>query len=86
MVTLSLPAREPLSDADQKKAAVSYVHEAWAEARYDGVDGDCMAQACLFSALSELVGTYGEEAAAQFADGLAKRIKNGEFSIDRHRQ
>jgi hypothetical protein len=86
MVTLSLPAREQLSDAEQKKAAVGYVHEAWAEARYDGVDGDCMAQACLFSALTELVATYGEEAAARFTDGLSARIKNGEFSIELNRQ
>jgi hypothetical protein len=33
-------------------------------------------------ALSELVSTYGENAAAQYADGLAKRILNGEFSLD----
>jgi hypothetical protein len=30
--------------------------------------------------------TYGEEAAAQFAEGLALRIRNGEFSIDSARQ
>jgi len=27
------------------------------------------------------VSTYGEEAAAHFAEGLAVRIRNGEFSL-----
>jgi hypothetical protein len=73
-------------DHEQKRAALGYLHEAWAEARIDGIDGDCLAQACLFAALAELVTTYGEEAAAQFADGLAGRIRNGEFSLAPPRQ
>jgi hypothetical protein len=81
-----LAPREPISDHEQKTAAIGYVHEAWAEARLDGIDGDCMAQACLFAALSEFVATYGEDATARFAEGLAKRISNGEFSIGSLRQ
>lgn len=72
---------EFLSDKDQKIAALNYLHEAWAEALHDGIDGDCIAQACLFSALNELVTTYGEEATAKFTDGLSARIRNGEFSL-----
>ena len=68
-------------DHEQKRVALNYLNEAWTEARLDGIDGDCLAQACLFTALAELVTTYGEEAAASFADGLAKRIRNGEFSL-----
>lgn len=79
-------AREPVADHDQKKVALGYVHEAWAEARLDGIDGDCMAQACLFAALIEFVTTYGEEPAAVFAEGLSARIRNGEFSLDLSRQ
>jgi hypothetical protein len=45
-----------------------------------------MAQACLFTAFAELVSTYGEDAAATYADGLSQRIRNGEFSLDRARQ
>jgi hypothetical protein len=71
---------------EQKMAALGYLNEAWAEARLDGIDGDCMAQACLFAAISEFVSTYGEDAAARFAEGLANRIHNGEFSIDLARQ
>jgi hypothetical protein len=74
------------SDHEQKRAALGYLHEAWAEARHEGIDGDCLAQACLFKAFAEFVSTYGEEAAATFAEGLAKRIRNGEFSLALARQ
>jgi hypothetical protein len=73
-------ARDPLPDHEQKQAALSYLNEAWAEARHDGVDGDCLAQASLFAAFAELVGTYGEDAVAKFVEGLPVRVRNGEFS------
>ena len=79
-------AREPMPDHEQKQAALSYLNEAWAEARHEGVDGDCLAQASLFAALAELVTTYGEDAAAKYADTLSKRIRNGEFSVEIARQ
>jgi hypothetical protein len=79
-------AREPLPDNEQKKAALSYLNEAWADARHDGVDGDCLAQASLFAALAELVGTYGEEAVAKFVEGIPGRVRNGEFSISLAKQ
>jgi hypothetical protein len=80
------PATDPVADQEQKRVALGYLQEAWAEARLDGIDGDCLAQASLFMTLAELVGTYGEEAAAEYANGLAARIRNGEFSLDRPRQ
>ena len=67
-------------------AALNYVQEAWAEERLDGIDDDCMAMTCLFAAFAELVGTYGEEAAAKYAESLSKRIRNGEFTLDRSPQ
>lgn len=82
----SIGPREPASDREQKLVALGYLQEAWAEARHDGIDGDCLAQACLFAALAEFVSTYGEEAAAAFTDGLGARIRNGEFSIEQPRQ
>lgn len=82
----STNAREPISDREQKIVALGYLQEAWAEARLDGIDGDCLAQACLFAALAEFVTTYGEEAAASFTDGLSARIRNGEFSLEQPRQ
>jgi len=78
--------RAPVPDHEQKRVALGYLQEAWAEARLDGIDGDCLAQACLFVAMAEFVTTYGEEAAATFAERLGARIRNGEFSLDQHRQ
>ena len=74
--------RGSLPDHEQKQAALDLLQEAWVEARLSGVDGDCMAQVCLFTAFSELVSTYGEDAAARYAEGLPKRIANGEFSVE----
>ena len=86
-IAMRMPsARGSVPEHEQKQAAIGYLHEAWAEARLDGIDADCMAQACLFAALSELVTTYGEDATARFAEGLSKRIANGEFSVGSARQ
>jgi hypothetical protein len=81
-----VPAPKPVAEHEQKQVALAYLREAWAEARLDGVEDDCLAQACLFTALAELVSTYGEDAAATFAEGLSGRIRNGEFSVDLSRQ
>jgi hypothetical protein len=67
--------------ADQRRAAYSYVSEAFAEGRYDGIDGDCLAHAALFAAFVELVATYGEDPVAKFAERLAERVKAGEYSL-----
>jgi len=81
-----IQAPEAAPEHEQKRAALGYLHEAWNEARTEGIDGDCLAQACLFAAFAEFVSTYGEEAAAHFAEGLANRIRNGEFSLTFTRQ
>jgi len=81
-----IPSQEPGLEHEQKMAALSYLNEAWAEARLDGIDTDCLAQACLFAAFAELVSTYGEDAAAEYASTLAARIRFGEFTLDRARQ
>ncbi|HZT27842.1 MAG TPA: hypothetical protein VFA57_19300 [Pseudolabrys sp.] len=79
-------ASDPKTDHEQKRVALGYLQEAWAEARLDGIDGDCLAQACLFAALAEFVATYGEDAAATFTEGLGPRIRNGEFTLEQPRQ
>ena len=64
-----------------KQAALSYVTEAFAEAELDGLDADCMAQAALFAAFTELVTTYGEDAVAEYAATLADKVRSGAFSM-----
>jgi hypothetical protein len=75
-----LPLHELQELSAIKQAALSYVTEAFAEAELDGLDGDCMAQAALFAAFMELVATYGEEAVAEYAQGLPDKIRSGGFS------
>jgi len=82
----SIHSRDPVPEHEQKRVALGYLQEAWAEARLDGIDGDCLAQACLFAAIAEFVTTYGEEAAATFTEGLGTRIRNREFSLEQQRQ
>jgi hypothetical protein len=86
MTVQAIHAQDGRPDHEQKRAALGYLHEAWTEARLEGIDGDCLAQACLFTAFAEFVSTYGEEAAAHFAEGLAARIRRGEFSLAVARQ
>jgi len=86
IATQSLPVREPMADHEQKRLALAFLQDAWVEARHEGIEGDCLAQTALFLALAELISTYGEEAAAQYAETLAPRIRNGEFSVELSRQ
>ena len=83
-VMTEVPGEVP--DHEQKRTALGYPAAAWTEARVEGIDGDCLAQACLFAAFAEFVSTYGEEVVARFAEGLAMRIRNGEFSLTMTRQ
>jgi hypothetical protein len=68
------------SGADQQRAALAYVTEAFAEAILAGIESDSFAYAALSAALRELVATYGEEAVAAFAERLPQRLRSGEFS------
>jgi len=86
IATQNLAPREPLAEHEQKRLALGYLQDAWAEASHDGIDGDCLAQTALFLALAELTTTYGEEAAARYAENLSGRIRNGEFSVKLPRQ
>lgn len=67
--------------ADLRRIAVTYVDEAFATGRHEGLDGDCLAHAALFAAFRDLVSTYGEEATAVFAESLPGKIKSGAYSI-----
>jgi hypothetical protein len=69
--------------AEKKRLALAYLTEAWDEAVAEGVDSDILAHAALFTALSDLIGTYGEQAVAKLAEGLPRRIQAFEFSLAR---
>ncbi len=84
--TQNIAPHGALAESDQKRLALGYLQDAWAEAVHDGIDGDCVAQTALFLAFAELIATYGEEPAARYADNLGQRIRNGEFSVKLSRQ
>jgi hypothetical protein len=65
---------------DARHVAYSYVEDAFAEARQDGLDSDSLAHAALFAAMRTLVETYGEEATAVFAEALPEKIRHGNFT------
>lgn len=84
MTTISddLPLDATYSDesGDARRVAYGYVEDAFAEARQDGLDSDALAHAALFAAFRTLVSTYGEEAAAVFAEALPEKLRCGAFS------
>jgi hypothetical protein len=86
-IAMQIPAaHDAAADHEQKRLALNLLQEAWVEANHEGIDGDCLAQTSLFLALAELISTYGEEATARYAESLAPRVRNGEFSIAISRQ
>lgn len=75
-----------IKENSQKQAALRYIIDAWEEALHDGIEPEMLANASLFAALSDLVSTYGEDAVAQMADKLSRRIQHGEFTLNRTTQ
>lgn len=73
--------RDRFEAEDDRRVALAYVAEAFAEATLDGIEEDCFVQAALFTAFQTLVDIYGEDAVATFAERLPERVRHGEFSI-----
>ena len=76
----------PLTSAEHeegaaKRAALSYVAQAFAEAELDGLDSDFMVHAALFEAFRHLVELYGEEQTAAYAESFPERIRTSAYSI-----
>jgi hypothetical protein len=69
--------------AAQKRRALDHLSEAWHEAMAEGVAPEVFAHAALFTAFADLVATYGEEAVAELARTLPRRIEALEFSLKR---
>jgi hypothetical protein len=57
--------------------------EAWSAAIEEGHDPDLLANAALFTALSDLVSAYGEDEVKRFASTLPGRIERGEFTANK---
>ena len=75
----------PNSD-DPSFRALSLILAAWDEGEESGIPNEHMAYAALFTALTDLVTQYGEDAVVTLARGLEERINVGEFTLHRTRQ
>jgi hypothetical protein len=71
---------------DPSFKALSLILEAWDEGTESGVPTEQMAYAALFTALTDLVGQFGEEAVIGLTRGLEGRINTGEFTLNRVKQ
>ena len=71
------------SSDDLSFRALSLILAAWDEGTESGVSPEQMAYAALFTALTDLVSLYGEDAVKKLACGLERRIEMGEFTLDR---
>ncbi len=69
------------SDASIK--ALGLILDAWDEGADAGVAPELMAYAALFTALTDLVAAYGEEAVDKLLKGLISRVAGGEFTVAR---
>lgn len=76
------PTLEDTTIAEKKRVALAYLSEAWDGAIAEGVDSEILAHAALFTALCDLIATYGEEPVAELAKTLPKRIRAFEFTVD----
>lgn len=82
----NLIEEDPTKHIDQqfeKQRALSYLLEAWENAISDGVESDMIATAAIFAAISDMVNQYGEDPVAKMTESLAKRIRMGEFTLDK---
>ncbi|HMT14424.1 MAG TPA: hypothetical protein PKE19_06705 [Aestuariivirga sp.] len=71
---------------EAKHAALRHIMDAWEEAVYEGLDPDAIATAAIFAALSDMIGSYGEEPVAVMCERLPERIRHGEFTTVKTRQ
>jgi len=73
---------EEMPIAEKKRLALAYLSRAWDGALAEGVDPEIVAHAALFTALCDLIATYGEEPVAELANTLPRRIRDFEFTVD----
>ena len=71
---------------DQSVKALNYILEAWDEGTESGIAPELMAYAALYTALTDLVASYGEESVISLVTSLVPRVQKGEFTLYRTRQ
>lgn len=83
---MDMRAFESIGKDDDSFMALSLILAAWDEGTETGVAPELMAYAALFTALTDLVALFGEEAVVTLTRGLERRIQLGEFTLQRTTQ
>lgn len=73
------------SDDDSLKA-LNLIIEAWEEGAETGIAPEMMAYAALYTALTDLVASFGEREVVRLVEGLKPRVERGEFTLYRTEQ
>jgi hypothetical protein len=81
-----MQAFEALEGDDARMKALNYILEAWEEGTASGIAPELMAYAALYTALTDLVASYGEDSVVLLVNGLGPRVLKGEFTVYRTRQ
>jgi len=71
---------------DQRLRALNFILAAWEEGTGSGIAPELMAYAALYTALTDLVASYGEASVVSLVSGLVPRVEKGEFTLYRTRQ
>jgi hypothetical protein len=77
---------EQAAKDDDNICALDLILAAWDEGIDIGLAPEQMAYAALFTALTDLVGMYGEDAVVTLVKGLERRVSTGEFTFNRRTQ
>ena len=81
-----MQAFEAVESDDARMKALNYILEAWEEGTGSGIAPEMMAYAALYTALTDLVASSGEESVVTLVNGLVPRVQKGEFTVYRSRQ
>jgi hypothetical protein len=72
--------------ADERVKALNFILEAWEEGTESGIAPELMAYAAIYTALTDLVASFGEDSVVSLISGLGPRVQKGEFTLYRSRQ
>ena len=83
---MDMQALGPAGGDDQRLRALNFILAAWEEGTGSGIAPELMAYAALYTALTDLVASYGEASVVSLVSGLVPRVEKGEFTLYRTRQ
>ena len=66
---------------DTSMKALTIILDAWDLGAEDGVAPEIMAYAALYTALTDLVSLFGEEAVATLTGNLVRKVEKGDFTM-----